>query len=407
MVKNYLLVAYRNLLANKVYALINTLGLAVGLACCLLAVLVLRHEFSYDRFHSKGERIYRVLRERASGDERQVRWLTSGALAANLQADLPEVEQATKCRLYHVRMEYQGRVYENQVQGQVDAQFFSVFDFPFVRGDPQTALLQPYTAVITQTMARRLFGQADPIGQTVTLVERYYGGDYQITGVLKDLPEGASSLHFDLLHATQGQTQAAQEDWQSWQPRIQQAGIQTFVLLTGLLQKSGEGKMVHNLCDLPFSIRCLLNGPGQRLAQDLFGNGSTGLADGRQPFLRPRTRTAGVHLGHEQTVHYDYEVCVPGQALACTQLTVTQTQMLLAVPVKGFGAGPTLPIGFEDGADVPVNSIGDQDLGGLAAVFSVPQNHQADRMIHVGDRDDFGEIPLQLSPRNDRPSVGG
>ncbi|NKB65597.1 MAG: hypothetical protein GKR89_00925, partial [Candidatus Latescibacteria bacterium] len=123
----------------------------------------------------------------------------------------------------------------------------------------------------------------------------------------------------------------------------------TFYLITGLLQKSGEGKMVHNLCDLPFSIRCLLNGPGQRLAQDLFGNGSTGLADGRQPFLRPRTRTAGVHLGHEQTVHYDYEVCVPGQALACTQLTVTQTQMLLAVPVKGFGAGPTLPIGFEDG----------------------------------------------------------
>ncbi len=230
MLKNYLTVALRNLLRNKVYSLINILGLSIGMVCCILAIIVIRHELGYDRFHTQGDRIYRILRERVGAANRQVRWLTSGALARAVEADFPEISRASKCRIYPVKIRQGNRVFDQQLQGQIDENFFEVFDFPFVKGNPETALSQPYSAVITEEMAARLFGREDPIGKVLTIVERYYGGDYTITGILKDIP-AASSIQFDLLHATDGRTDEAKIDWTAWQGRVQQAGIETFVLL--------------------------------------------------------------------------------------------------------------------------------------------------------------------------------
>lgn len=231
MLTNYIKVALRHILGDKFYSSVHIIGLATGIACCVLALLVVGHELAYDRFHLKTERIYRVLRERSGGGDTQVRWLSSGALARALESEFAAVELATKCRIYPVRARYKTQTFENIVQGQIDENFFRVFDFALLDGDPRSALDRPYTALVTESAALRIFGSENPLGKVLTLNERYYGGDYVITGVLKDPPNRASSLQFDLLHATQGRDEAAQTDWTSWQGRIQQAGIQTFVLL--------------------------------------------------------------------------------------------------------------------------------------------------------------------------------
>ena len=101
-------------------------------------------------------------------------------------------------------MRHDGRALK-QLPGQIDDNFLKIFNFPFVRGDPETALLQTYTAVVTRKAAERLFGNQDPIGKVATVEERYYGGDYKITGVLEDPPPN-SSIRFDLLHATDART---------------------------------------------------------------------------------------------------------------------------------------------------------------------------------------------------------
>ncbi len=227
MIHNYFLIAMRNLLRQKRYAFINLFGLAIGLSCCVIALVIIHHEYSYDRFHPQADRIYRVLRERSSNDDTQVRWLTDGALARALEAEIPEVAHATKNRIYPVVVRHKDHALELE-QGQIDENFFAVFNFPFVTGNADL-LKQPYHIAITQEAAKRLFGQVDPVGQTVTLQERYYGGDYTIVAILKN-PPVPSSIQFDLLHMTNGRTEEANLDWNGWQSRVQQAGIETFVL---------------------------------------------------------------------------------------------------------------------------------------------------------------------------------
>ncbi len=228
MFSNYCTIACRNLRSHKRDTLINLIGLIVGLACCVIALVAIHHEMSYDRFHPEVNRIYRILRERVSNDQTQVRWLTSGALARALEAEMPEVELASKNRIYPVVVRYEDRSL-TLVQGQVDDRFFKVFHFPFSSGHAH-ALEQPYRIAITQSAAERLFGKDDPMGKVITIRERYYGGDYTVAAVLQTPPK-TSSLQFDLLHMTDGRTQEAEIDWTQWQARVQQAGIETFVLL--------------------------------------------------------------------------------------------------------------------------------------------------------------------------------
>ena len=241
MFTNYLTIARRNLWAHKRDALINVLGLSVGMACCVMASLVVHREMSYDRFHPKAERVYRVLRERVSNEQTQVRWLTSGALARTLEAEIPEVERASKNRISPVMARYGERAL-TLAQGQVDAQFFDLFHFPFARGNAE-ALAQPYRIGITQAAATRLFGADDPMGKVIAVRDRYYGGDYTVAAVLQTPPQ-TSSIPFDLLHMTLGYNELAQFDWTEWQGLVQQAGIETFVLLRdGVQARELEGKL--------------------------------------------------------------------------------------------------------------------------------------------------------------------
>ncbi len=143
MFKNYLTVAIRNLMRNKVYSTLNVLGLGIGIACCLLIVLFLQHELRYDRFHKNGDRIYKVVFETQNENgSRTIQWGTSGALGPALKRDFPEVVETVRLWNKMVGVERQDRMLRARLS-LVDKRVFDVFDLVFVKGDPQTAFQDP------------------------------------------------------------------------------------------------------------------------------------------------------------------------------------------------------------------------------------------------------------------------
>ena len=193
MLRNYLKVAFRSLKKQKGYAFINVVGLAVGTACCILILLFVQHERSYDRFHTQADDIYRLLLERP-GQPLRVR--TEYRLAPALQADYPFVQQS-------VRMSWQNThfvTHENEVFKEtrvfyVDSTFFDLFSFPLLLGDPETVLDEPDALVLSETIARKYFGREDPVGRTLIFDQ---SRELMVTGVAADAPSN-SHFQFDFL----------------------------------------------------------------------------------------------------------------------------------------------------------------------------------------------------------------
>ena len=185
MFKNYFTVAIRNLMRHKMHSVINVLGLAVGMACCLIIVLFLRHELSYDRYHENADQLYRLTRNG---------WATTPAsLAPAVFDDQTKVEYV---RLYPARNQtllQAGEVFQEDVFF-MDKNVFDVFTFPFVKGSALTAFEIPYAFVITEGAAKKYFGGDNPIGKRFV----YGKKDYTVTGIIKDIPEHAH-LQFDFL----------------------------------------------------------------------------------------------------------------------------------------------------------------------------------------------------------------
>ena len=202
MIKNYLKIAYRNLLRNKLFTLVNIFGLAIGMAACFLIVQYVRFELSYDKFHEKHDRIYRVI---IDADKESSATNQPGAGPA-LKQDFPEVQEYA--RIVHQSI-FMGNsstwVYVDE-GGEMksfnedrvycaDPSFLTMFSFPFVYGDPQQALADNSSIVISQSISRKFFGNENPLGKTLLL-----GGErpFTVTGVFKDVPEN-SHLKFDIL----------------------------------------------------------------------------------------------------------------------------------------------------------------------------------------------------------------
>ena len=196
MIANYLKVAVRNLMRNKTFSAINILGLAIGMACCMLILLYVRDELSYDRHHENADRIFRLAAEIQSEGAPGRFALTSFPMGSTLVQEFPSVEDAVR---FHLKDEktlvanQQRHFYERGVLF-VDANVFQVFDFPLSKGDPQTALQEPNSIVLTEAMARKYFGNEDPMGRTLSLG----GNTYKITGVLRN-SKHRSHLQFDFL----------------------------------------------------------------------------------------------------------------------------------------------------------------------------------------------------------------
>lgn len=200
MIRNTIKIAFRGLLRHKLYSFINVGGLGLSLFCCLLIGFWVRDELSYDKFHRDPDRIYRIVKDFVTSDgSRTPDATTPSALAAALRKDLPEIESVTRIypnwnQKFLIR-QTDMQFYEEGVY-RVDSSFFDVFTFPFVSGNKQSAFQTPKSVVLTETMARKYFGSENPIGKRLNL--RIDGGDFTVTGVLKDVP-GNSHFHFDFL----------------------------------------------------------------------------------------------------------------------------------------------------------------------------------------------------------------
>ncbi len=229
MLQNYLKIALRNLMRHKGYSLINVLGLSVGVACCVLIGLFIHDEFRVNRFHTKSDRIYKLLREmRNDGGIRDMGFGTSGAAGPALKKDYSEIETVVRYMLDYSWTTYKDRKF-NQRFCLTDPDFLDVFDFELVIGDRATVLKEPLSILVTETAARRFFGDDDPIGKVLTVDDRYMGGVYTITGVLKNVPR-QSTMQFDIVCATVNTywTRNVFEQWavdSTWRP------AQNYILL--------------------------------------------------------------------------------------------------------------------------------------------------------------------------------
>ena len=199
MFKNYLCIALRNLKRHKLYSFINISGLAVGLACCVLIFMFVRHELSYDRFHVHSDRIYRAV----VGEHQNGKWIysvgTPEPLGAALEQELPEVVKSV--RFFHPSwiekwaVSYKNKsFYEEQVFF-TDPSFFKVFSFPLIQGNPGSALNEPHSIVISQNAAQKYFGSENPMGKVLLIDDSI---ETKVTGVTENVPPN-SHFSFDFL----------------------------------------------------------------------------------------------------------------------------------------------------------------------------------------------------------------
>ena len=197
MLRNYLKIALRNLVRNKVYSFINVFGLAIGIATCLVISLFVVDELSFDRFHAKADQIVRVTFGGVMSGEVMKEAGVMAPVAQSLKNDFPEVLEATRMqqKIENFKIIYKGKTFKENKMAAVDANFFQVFTLPFLKGDVKTALVEPNTLVITEETARRYFGNEDPIGKT--LFFKNANSYKKVTGVIAEIPAN-SHFHFGI-----------------------------------------------------------------------------------------------------------------------------------------------------------------------------------------------------------------
>lgn len=199
MFKNYTLVALRNLRKYQLYSFINVLGLAVGIAVCTLLFLFVRHEWSYDQFHTNKDRLYRLaVTYKETGDAYSSRSSFAAPVGPALAADYAEVEEAVRVWYTPGSIMQRGETLLAQSSAAVDPAFLQVFSFDLLRGDPATALNDPTSVVLTESVGRRFFGNEDPMGQDIQIQIDGVFESFTVTGMMADVPE-ASSIQFGLL----------------------------------------------------------------------------------------------------------------------------------------------------------------------------------------------------------------
>ncbi|UZR97995.1 ABC transporter permease [Chondrinema litorale] len=201
MFKNYLLVYLRNLKRQKTQSIINISGLALGLASFALIFLWVQFELSYDAFHTKGDRIYRLAGGVQTESETFQQAVTSPPIGPQLLADFPEVEAAVRFdRNNAVVKKNTTLIAENNLLF-TDPSFFDAFDFKLKSGDANSALKEPFSLVLSESMARRYFGDENPIGETITMFlydAGNQGAEYKITGIVEDCPQN-SHIQYEAL----------------------------------------------------------------------------------------------------------------------------------------------------------------------------------------------------------------
>jgi len=196
MIRNYFKIAWRNIWGKKAFSVINIMGLGVGLATCILIMLFVQDELSYDRFNVNADRIFRVtFHGKIGGKEINIAGAPAPAGPA-IASDYPGVEGYTRMSKqgsYIVR--HGNEKFKEEGVIFADSNFFRIFSIPLLKGNPKTALVEPNTLIITESTALKYFGSADPVGKSL---EMGTGGLFRITGICKDVPSN-SHFHYDFL----------------------------------------------------------------------------------------------------------------------------------------------------------------------------------------------------------------
>jgi len=214
MFKNYLKIALRNMKKHKAFSFVNIAGLAIGMACCVLMFLWVYDELSYDRFHENFNDLYRIITEIDQGGQVSRFARSPYPLVPILKETYPEIIEFVRYTggysgwdLSHGDHSYAG---ERIAFG--GPAFFQMFSFPFIQGDPKTALYDRSTIVLTESLAMKCFGDEYPIGKTMQMVDR----DLTVTGVIKDVPLN-SHIQFDYIVPMINQTEWREQDFENWE----------------------------------------------------------------------------------------------------------------------------------------------------------------------------------------------
>lgn len=233
MFQNYLKIALRNLWKNKGFSTINILGLAIGIATCLLITLYVLDELSYDRYHEKSDRIYRVNIDLRFGGGEQKFAVAPDPLAFTMVELYPQVENAVRFRGYGSFVIRKGNenIREDRIIS-VDSTLFDVFTLPMIAGNSRSALTAPYSVVITESIARKYFNKTDVVGQSLRFDNTQ---DYKVTGVIKDMPVN-SHFNYDFFISLSSTDESRRGIWLSF-------NFNTYLLLkAGTSQQSVEAK---------------------------------------------------------------------------------------------------------------------------------------------------------------------
>ncbi len=197
MFSNYLKVTLRYLLRHKGYSFINILGLAVGITCCMMVMIFVRSEFSYDAFHSKASRLFRVWQVEKTGGKEFVNTVTPIPAAPSIQAAFPEVAGVSRVFNFNTLVKSGDRSFGENIN-MVDTAFFSLFDFELIQGNKTKPFASANSIILTPEMAKKYFGSADPIGKNLELQMGDDKVGYMVAGIAKKSPE-ESSIKYDFL----------------------------------------------------------------------------------------------------------------------------------------------------------------------------------------------------------------
>ncbi len=247
MIKNYIKIAYRNLIKTKLFSTINILGLSIGITACLLILHYVQYEKSYDRFHSKIDQIYRLRYERISENGSAVRFASctppAGAL---IRERFPEVDKLARVFRYRgVVISHEDIKFTEEKVFHAEPDFIDIFDFKFIKGDPKEALGSVDQALISESMAKKYFGNEDPYGKIIKLDQR---AAYQVAGIFEDIPNN-SHIKFDFLLSFENFENRSGPDYmENWG----HTGMYTYLILKPDASLTEFNRKIRELIDTEF-----------------------------------------------------------------------------------------------------------------------------------------------------------
>lgn len=235
MLKNFFKITIRNIIRQKIYSVINIAGLAIGIACSIIITTFILHELSYDKFHDKADRIFRLILDGKIGEEELKSAWTAVPTAAAFVEEFPEVIDATRLEQWdNMLIRYGEKSFLEDKFMWADSSFFQIFSFKLISGDPAKVLNEPRTIVISESMARKYFGPEDPVGKVLKIFSDTT--HYRVTGVFENVPVN-SHIDFDFVASFISLDKVKSTEWTS-------NNLCTYILLSeGSDWKVLKGKM--------------------------------------------------------------------------------------------------------------------------------------------------------------------